>query len=187
MRKGMFGVLAMAALLAGCGEKKQVDMKNASAGEVAGKVGEVGLHFQPGAWETTVKMTDFSSPGISPEMAAAMKQVMARQEAEQGHMVRTCLTPEKAAKPDSTFFGKGDRNCTYKSFMMGDGKIAGTMTCGDAKQAVSTITMNGTYTADSYTMDMGITGGMQGQTVSMRMTASSHRVGDCKPGDKTAA
>ena len=186
MRKAMIGALATAALLAGCGEKKQVDVKNASAGEVAGKVGEAGLHFQPGAWETTVKMTDFSSPAMSPEMAAAMKQAMARREAEAAHVVRTCLSPEKAAKPDSTFFGKGDQNCTYKSFTMGDGKIAGTMTCADKEKTVSTMTMNGTYSADSYTMDMAVTGGAPDRAVSMHMVASSHRVGDCKPEDKTS-
>eukprot|EP01037_Dinobryon_pediforme_P005663 gene5663-5725_t len=184
MRTTTIGLLAGMTLLAGCGDNKQVDVKNATASEVAGKVGAAGLHFLPGAWETTVNMTDLSVAGMAPEMAAAMKQAMSHDQAGKPRVTRTCLTPEKAAKPDSTFFGKGDGHCTYKSFTMGDGKISGTMTCDDPRQAASTMTMNGTYTSDSYTMDMVMAGGQQGQAMSMHIAVTSHRVGDCKPDDK---
>ncbi|WP_353229708.1 DUF3617 domain-containing protein [Novosphingobium sp.] len=177
-------LLAVPALLAGCGEKKAVEVKNASASEVASKVTDAGIHFQPGAWETTAKMADVSIEGLSPEMAAAMKSAMAQNAAGPAHVTRTCLTPEKAEKPDSTFFGKGDSHCTYKDFTMGGGKIAGTMACKD-EGGDRTMTMNGSYTPDSYTMDMTMAGDHGGKAMTMHLVATSHRVGDCRPDDRT--
>lgn len=176
-------LLAGVALLGGCGQQKTVDVKNASPGEVAAKVDAAGVHFTPGAWETTVAIKDFSVEGMPPEMAAAMKQAMAKGGAVGSQKHRSCLTPEKAAKPDSNFFGKNSKNCQYKNFSMGGGKIAGVMTCS-GKDGSETVTMDGTYAADSYTMDMSMAGDEHGKTMTTHLVATAHHVGDCRPDDR---
>ena len=116
-------------------------------------------------------------------MAAAMKQAMAQRGASDANKTRTCLTPEKAAKPDSGFFGKHSNNCLYKNFSMGGGKIDGTMTC-TGHGGSQTMTMDGTYTADSYTMDMKMAGNQDGKAMTSHMVAVAHHVGDCGPLDR---
>ena len=63
MKHGL--VLAAPALLL-CGCDKGVDMKNASASEVADTVKEAtadGQFVSPGRWESTMTMIDMSMPG----------------------------------------------------------------------------------------------------------------------------
>lgn len=174
-------ILASVALLGGCDQHKAVDVKNAAPGDVAAKVADAGMQFTPGAWETTVSIKDFSVDGMPPEMAAAMKQAMAQRGGE-ASKTRTCLTPEKAAKPDSGFFGKHNKDCVYKDFSMGGGKIAGTMTCSEHGGS-QTVTMDGTYTPDSYSMDMKMAGNQDGKTMTTHIVAVAHHVGDCGPQD----
>lgn len=184
MNKGLQAAVFLAGvtLLGGCDQHKTVDVKDAKPSEVAAKVADVGMHFVPGAWETTVSFKDFSVEGMPPEMAAAMKQAMA-QRGGNANKTRTCLTPEKAAKPDSGFFGKHNNDCVYKDFSMGGGKIAGTMTCSEHGGS-QTVTMDGTYTPDSYTMDMKMAGNQDGKTMTTHIVAVAHHVGDCSPEDR---
>ena len=173
--------LAGLAVLSGCDRHKTVDVKNAAPADVASKAADAGMHFVPGSWETTVSIKDFSVEGMPPEMAAAMKQAMAQRGSE-ASKTRTCLTPEKAAKPDSGFFGKHNKECVYKDFSMGSGKIAGTLTCSEHGGS-QTMTMDGTYTPDSYTMDMKMTGNQDGKAMTTHIVAVAHHVGDCGPQD----
>lgn len=182
VRMGAAMVLAALAL-AGCGEKKTVEAKNASAGEVAAQVAASDFHLQPGEWETTAKMSDISVEGMPPAMAEAMKSQAARGGMGQPHVSRSCLTKAEADKPRGSFFGKPDAQCTYKDFTMSGGKITGTMTC-KGKDGDETVAMNGTYQADSYDMDLAIVGHGGGHTVNVHMATSSRRVGDCPPDGK---
>lgn len=176
------GCMALAALvLAGCGEKKAVEVKNASPGDVAAQVANADIHLTPGAWETEIRTADFQIEGMPPEAAARMKQAMAQSKAA-ASTVRTCVTPEKAAHPDRDFF-KGNKDCKYKDFSLGGGKLTGTMECKGERGSATTMTVNGTYTADSYSMDMAMKGNDDGRAISMHLVATSHHVGDCKPGD----
>lgn len=176
------GVLLATVALAGCGEKKDVDVKNASPGDVAAKVAGSDMHFTPGEWETQIKTADFEVEGMPPEVAAQMKQAMAQ--GKDAQIVRTCLTPEKAANPGKDFFASRDKDCQFKDFTMGDGKINGTLQCQGGASRGSSMTMSGTYNPDSYTMDINSTGMQGDKKMKVHIVATSHHVGDCKPGDE---
>lgn len=175
------GIVLATLVLAGCGEKKTVEVKNASPGDVAAQVANADIHLIPGAWETEIRTADFQIEGMPPEAAARMKQAMAQSKGA-ASTVRTCVTPEKAAHPDRDFF-KGNKDCKYKDFTLGGGKLSGTMECNGERGSATTMTVNGTYTPDSYAMDMTMKGNDDGRAISMHMVATSHHVGDCKPGD----
>ncbi|EGD57516.1 hypothetical protein Y88_3826 [Novosphingobium nitrogenifigens DSM 19370] len=181
-------LVAGVVVLGACGQRKTVEAQNATVGEVGAKVAQAGIQFHPGAWETTIRTMDVSVEGMPPEMADAMKQAMTARATGEANKTRNCLTPEKAAKPDAEFFGKENKDCRYKDFSMGGGKIAANLVCS-GEHGHSTVTMNGVYTPDSYTMDinvgstMGPEDGMAGKAMKMHVVAESRHVGECKPDD----
>ena len=135
--------------------------------------------FTPGAWVTEVKTADLAIEGLNGALSAQLKT---GQGGFSMHTDRTCLTPDQAAHPERRFLAKGDDNCTYRQFSMTGGKLAGTMHCGD-RGDTSTMTMTGTYTADSYAMNLALDGHDDGARLNMHLSVSGHRVGACRPGD----
>lgn len=175
-------LLVVALLLPGCKKEPTVVAKDADAGEVAAKVAEAGVKFQPGAWTTQVKAIDIDMPGMPPEMVGKMKEALGRARAE-----RSCLTKEKAARPDGDFFGQADKTCRYKTFAMADGKIDGVLNCGRGG-ATQTITLKGTYDAQHFAMDMDMTGsGPGGKPMRMHVATQSTHAGECTPQEKAQA
>jgi hypothetical protein len=170
--------LAMVAL-GGCHRHAVVDAKQASAGTVAAQIADSGVHFTAGAWETQVQAADLAIEGMNGAISA---QIKGGQDGVRMHSDRTCLTPEQASHPERQFLTKGNDNCTYKQFTMGDGKLSGTMQCGD-RGDTTTMVMTGTYTADSYAMKLALNGHDDGSKLNMHLSISAHRVGDCRPGD----
>jgi hypothetical protein len=113
---------------------------------------------------------------MPPEMASRMKTLMAeRQEKSNSH----CITPDQVKKPKEDFFGGQDKSCHYAQFTMGGGKIDLQMVC-NREGMTQTMTMKGTYTPTTYSMDMSSegTGGEQGN-MSMKMHVDSQRIGEC--------
>lgn len=180
--RGLAVLCAGVAMLGACGQEKTVEASNAKPSEVAARMADADVKITPGAWETTIRTAEFSVEGMPPEMANMMKANMAT---AANRTSRSCLTPEQAAKPDGEFFGQGDKDCKYKDFSMGGGKISGTLVC-TAEEGTNTTTLNGTYTSDSYSMDLSMKGNMGGKAMTMHMIANSHRVGDCTAQDKKA-
>ena len=165
--------------LAGC-KKSSVEADHASMQQVASAVGASDNAFHPGRWESTMKMEKMDIPGMPPEARAMMAKspAMAR-------IVTTCLTPEMAAKPDGKFFNQANADCVYDHFSMSGGKMEATMSC-NGRTGKLTMTMNGTFTPDQY--EVHTTSQQQmpgGQPMSVAMTVTSHRVGDCT-GQETA-
>jgi hypothetical protein len=172
--------------LAACNREPEVRAKNASVEEVVNKVaaaGGVDSFVRPGKWSSTVTIDELSAPGMPPQAAAQMKQMMAR-----AHNVESCLTPEEAKKPDPNFFSGKDSGCRYDNFTMAGGKIDMTMRCsgGHAKGASSTMHMSGTYAPDEYHMAMeNLTEtGTKVGAMTMKMRIDAKRVGEC---DRKAA
>lgn len=166
--------LSTALALAGCGSGKTVTASNESVSDVAKKVSDAGLKFNPGRWESTMKFVKLDMEGMPPEAKEMMSKVMGKD-----RTFASCLTKEEAEKPDSKFFGQADERCKYDSFSMGGGKIDAKMTC-KAEQGMQTMTMNGTYTPDTYQMAMAMNGqGPMGKAMSMQMELSAKRTGEC--------
>jgi hypothetical protein len=166
--------------LAACSKGPTVSATNASGEEVAAKVKASGMDapfVSPGHWQTTMTIRDMSIPGMSPQMAQQMKAHMG-----QGKTFESCLTPEQAKKPKEDFFAKGNGDCRYDRFSMGDGKIDAVMQCkGEGGQR--TMTMNGTYSPEAYHMAVASTGsGAAGNpmaNMSMKMEMDAKRMGEC--------
>lgn len=166
--------LSTALALAGCGSGKTVTATNESVSDVAKKVSDAGLHFNPGRWESTMKFVKLEMEGMPPEAKDMMGKMLGK-----GRTFASCLTKEEAEKPDAKFFGQADERCKYDSFSMGSGKIDAKMTC-KAEQGPQTMTMVGNYTADTYQMTMAINGmGPQGKAMSMQMELSAKHNGEC--------
>ncbi len=166
--------LTTALALAGCGSGKTVTATNESVSGVAEKVADAGLKFNPGRWESTMKFVKMDMEGMPPEAKDMMSKVLGKDKT-----FASCLTKEEAEKPDSKFFGQADERCKYDSFSMGSGKIDAKMTC-KAEQGTQTMTMNGSYTPETYDMTMTVNGaGPMGKAMSMEMQLSAKRAGEC--------
>jgi hypothetical protein len=174
-------LLVSCVALAACNREPQVQAKNASVEEVAKKVADAGgadSFVRAGKWSSTVTLDEMSAPGMPPQAAAQMKQVFART-----HSVESCLTPERAKKPDPDFFSGKDNGCRYDNFTMAGGKIDMTMRCTGrhAAGAGTTMHMTGTYAPDEYHMAMEnrTDTGTKAGTMVMKMHVDAKRLGEC--------
>lgn len=123
-------------------------------------------------------------PGMAPEMAARMKEEMAKTES---HKFLSCLTEEEAKKPAADFFSGGGEDCRYDHFTMANGVLDATMTCKrDGAENVSTI--KGSFTGDSFDLAMTSKSTGTGQPMSkytMAMKMNAHRTGACRGDEKS--
>ena len=172
-------VIACALPLAACNSEPEISAENASAEDVAKQVRDAGgtaSFVNPGKWQSTVTIEEMTMPGMPPEVAAQMKSVQGRAQTHE-----TCLSAEDAKRPKEDFFNAG-KNCRYDRFEMGNGKIDAVMKCSDGG-ATQTMTMNGTYSGDTYAMRMSMqsgagTGGAE-QGMGMKMRVEAKRTGQC--------
>jgi hypothetical protein len=176
MRQPILPLIAVAAVLAlgACGGGKTVTATNASVSDVAKQVAGAGLKFNPGRWESTMKFVKLDMEGMPPEARAMMAKAMGKD-----RVFASCLTKEEAEKPEAKFFGQADEHCKYDSFSMGGGKIDAKMSC-KSPQGAQAMTMTGTYTPETYAMQMSINGkGEEGKAMSMTMALSAKHNGEC--------
>ena len=176
MRQPILPLIALSAALAlaGCGSGKTVTATNESVSDVAKKVADSGMKFNPGRWESTMKFVKLDLEGMPPEAQAMMSKVMGKD-----RTFASCLSKEEAEKPEAKFFGQADERCKYDTFAMGGGKIDAKMTC-KSEAGVQAISMAGNYTADAYDMTMSIKGkGPNGKGMSMEMGLNAKHSGEC--------
>ena len=171
-------VLAALALAA-CGDKPAEDAPKTL--EQVAKEAEQMVKPQPGQYESSMKMIDLSIPGLPADQAAQMKQMMG----SAGSQVNSfCLTEEEANMGFEEMIRKSqDGECSFDRFDATAGTIDAKMTCTPKEGGGSaTITMKGTMTATSSTMDMEMdqtNPEMPGGKMQMKMQVSSKRVGEC--------
>ena len=174
-------LFACIAALAACNKGPDINVKNASVGEVAEKVqaatGSEAM-VDPGKWRTKVTMIDMELPGMPPQMVSQMKQTMAKM---QDNTYEVCLTEKDVKKPKEDFFAGRNRNCRYDHFTMSGGKIDAALTCPGREGETMNMAITGSYARDSYeaTMAMDVTGGPQGKGMKLRSHSESHRIGQC--------
>jgi hypothetical protein len=184
MRQPIVSAIVFAAMLvsAGCSEQKSVDVKNESVAGVAAKVTDAGLRFVPGRWESQMKFGKLEMPDMPPEMAAMMEKSMA-----ETRKFASCLTKEDVEKPGGKFFGQANDTCKYDSFTMGGGRIDAKMSC-KSPDGPQEMTMNGTYTPETYAMTMAIKGNHGGgKAMNMTMSMTAKRAGACTGKEDTGA
>lgn len=178
-------VLVPVALLAACKQQPSVELKNASAAQVAEKIKAAGgqIKMEPGLYKTTMKIESMDIPGLKdPRALEAIKQAQTRVNAMSRE---NCLTPEQAAKPDARLFtAQSAPGCTFGHFSMQGGKVSYDMTCKPPQgQGSMTATADGTMNSTGFDMAVdtrmnnpGIPGGVM--TTKARVT--SQRTGACK-------
>jgi hypothetical protein len=167
--------------LAACNKGPDVNLKNASAGEVAQKVREAGVEgsfVEPGKWQTKVSVLDVEIPGMPAQIAQQMKQSMAK---VQGSSFESCLTEADVKRPKEDFFAGENNDCRYDHFTMSGGKIDAALRCDAKASGTMTMAINGTYSRNAYeaTMAMDVSGGPGGKGMKMKSHSESHRVGAC--------
>ena len=176
-----FVLIACTAALAACNKGPDIDVKNASVGEVAEKARAAAADsrlVEPGRWETKVTLLEADMPDLPPQYAARIKETMAK---VQGRTVATCITAAdlKKAKPD--FLAAHTKNCRFDHYTMGSGKIDAQMTCTAPQGGSMSVATIGTYSPDAYeaTSVMTMSGGPTGARTTKSHT-ESHRIGECK-------
>ncbi|HEV2746874.1 MAG TPA: DUF3617 domain-containing protein [Allosphingosinicella sp.] len=168
-------LMAAAALLAlaACNRPPKIDEGEMTADEVAAELSD--MKIKPGQWEATNEIISASAPGLPPD---TLKQMVG-----QKSVVKNCITPEQAAKPNANFLAaQQNSNCTYQDWSMEGGRMTGTMTCsgGDMPGTV-VMTMDGKYGEEAYDLAMnmessGLPGGM---TMTVQARTVGKRVGEC--------
>lgn len=179
-------ILSGAALLAlsACGKSDdKAASGNQSAQEVASELKKVSL--EPGEWETTQEIVDVSMEGAPKDMPSGMIDAMKGQK----NVVKTCITPEQAEKPDADFLtAQKDNKCTYSGFEMSGGTVKGSITCPAEGGGTMNASIEGIYTANSYATNMEMVaaglGGMPGaapggMSMHMKMKVTGKRIGEC--------
>ncbi len=178
-RSALFAAAAGALTLAGCGSSDTIEAENESAESVAEKVAKSDIKPKPGKWESTMTIKKVEIPGLPPEMQEMMKAQLGKAETD-----ISCLTQEEIDANDGEMFKPGEQSgCTYNTFKMGGGEIAADMTCAEGGMEQN-MKMSGSYGEEAYAMDIEAEGTVQGQAMSMAMSISSKRLGDCDGSEK---
>ena len=176
-------VMALTLLsLGACGNEPEVSLKNATPEQVAAEVQKSGVaaetRFEPGQWRVDTQVQDVVAEGLPPQVAAQMKTQMGALSSD-----TQCLTPEQAAQPGSEMFAgkKAGGSCKYDSFDMAGGKLKATMICPDASGAKMSMTMDGSYSKTSYTVDaaMRMESPTPGQNMTVKIRSTGTRTGEC--------
>ena len=151
--RAMLIAAAFALPLAACSKEPSVSATNATPAEVAEQVAAAGgadaVTVQPGRWEGTVTIRELEFPGMPAEAKTQMMRQMGG-----AKTFANCVTEEDVKQQKAFFTGEGnDRSCKYDRFNLSGGKIDAAMSCTPATGKMS-MTMAGTYSADSYHIDM---------------------------------
>lgn len=134
---------------------------------------------EPGQYRTTIKVTDFSIPGMPAERAAQMKGMFG----DTGKTIEYCLTKadaDKGFEEVNRRAAQGD--CTYDRFSASGGKIDARMTCKTAQGMTMAYEMQGTFSSTASQMSMKSDTsmpGMPGKGMHMEAEVTNQRIGDC--------
>jgi hypothetical protein len=166
--------------LAACGSEKSADtpLSMEDVKQEAAKVHGP----KPGQYRSSVKVLEFDIPGLPPQAADQMKQMMSGQKS-QAH--EYCLTEADTKGGYEEMVKKGQQgNCTFDRFDATASTIDAAMTCKLEQGMVSNVTMKGTTRDDGMAMDMDMVqndANIPGGKMRMKLQMTSQRIGDCPP------
>ena len=186
MRSALLITVALLSLSA-CNSSPDVSATNATPAEVQAKVDAAaakggGVMVNPGRWEGVVSVNELDIPSMPPEAKEQMKAQMGGKQT-----FVSCVTEEDVKQQKAFFTGNpADKSCKYDHFSMSGGKVSGVLKCDRAGQGRMTMTMNGDYSPDSYSMAMDSKAEGDGPMgkMTMKMTVDAKRVGACRGDEK---
>ena len=131
------------------GEKNAAQKANASE-DGAAKAASATMPIKPGLWETKITFKSIEAKGLPAAARSQMLKAMGS-----GVTVKSCLTKEQASNPGAEFFGsaKGS-NCSVRSREVSGNAVSILMTCKPDGKTVIESKMTGTFSENSYTMDV---------------------------------
>jgi len=162
-------------LLAACGSPDKAGNGAAAAGaSESASAGGGTIALTPGEWESTVEVTQLNIIS-GPRLPGGMTQPL-----PPTTTIRSCLTPEQAARPNANFLtGSGESGgCNYENLSMAGGRIQGIVTCAGEGMTIRT-TVTGRFTADSYETESQSRMTSEALTMETSGRARSRRIGDC--------
>ncbi len=171
--------LLTAIALAGCSKEpdspKTADQVKAEARQL--------VKPQPGQYRSTVKITNFSIPGMPAAQAERMKGMFSAS----GKSTEFCLSPADADKGFEEFSKRmAQGKCSFDQFNATSGTLDAKMTCQTGKGMTGTYQMHGTFSATGSQMAMkvnqstaGQIAGMPGAGMVMEAEVINQRIGDC--------
>ena len=106
---------------------------------------------------------------MTPQMQEQIKRASAMSKE-----IFTCLTPEQVNRPNAGFFGAQQSGCTYQHFTMAGGNLDAEMTCNRNGMQMH-MTMQGTYSPDSYNVHVTNQGDMGGRQMSTTMAMDDNK------------
>lgn len=178
MRK--FLILGVAALaISACSNKgadADGDGKITDAEAKAEMSADGAMVTKPGLWEIKMALSKVEGEKVPAPVLAQM-----RAQAAKDITVKSCMTKEQVDKPGVDFFGgTAEANCAMESLNRSGNKLIGVMKCKPAANVVLTSKMDGTFAAESYTMNVEQSTEMPSVGI-VKMTGKidAKRVGDC--------
>ena len=132
----------------------------------------------PGEWETSSSIRMQAMPNLPPQVAEMMRQRMGKP-----IVIRSCITPEEAARGPET--RSPDSKCSLDKLSYEGGRMSSEMQCNHDGQ-ITRMKMSGSYTPTSYVMDGQITGsGGKSGPMAMTMHVTGRRISPtCSAGAK---
>ena len=188
MRNLMLIPLAAGLLLVGCGGETAADRASAERGDAASTTDKGALaremadapRLQPGQYGISMEMARFDVPGMPPEQAAMMQQMMASVSAQQQ---THCVTREESEQSLQDMYRRlGEGNCTMQNFDVSGSRMTGQMTCSGGDNRSSRISITGEMgtTSSDTRMVMALTDPSLPQgNAEMEMRVRMTRTGDC--------
>ena len=180
--------LAAAMMLGACGGDASADKGEAGAGSSDSVTarGELARdmanapRLQPGQYSVAMEMVRFDVPGMPPEQAQMMRQMMAGVSAQTQSQCITQADSERSLEDMYKRLGEG--NCTMDDFDIAGNRMIGAMTCSGGAGRSSTIRINGEMgtTASDTTLVMALTDPQlpQGRG-EVEMRVRMNRTGEC--------
>lgn len=177
MRINLVLPLAGALLLAGCGSSDS----GPKTPEQAAKEAAANLEKpEPGKYRSTVKVLEFDIPGLPPQQADQMKEMMSGQKSQSHEF---CLTKEDVDKGYEEMMKKSSEgNCTFDRFHAGSNTLDAQMTCDMGEGMKAVMMMNGTTSSTGSKIVMDIDHAspqIPGGKMHTKMEVTNERIGDC--------
>lgn len=176
-------------LLISCGALALASCGSEPAGppsvEQVTKAAESLVKPTPGLYRSTANVTEFEVPGLPPEQAKQMKDMIGSSASQSSE---SCLTKEQADegfKSMAKQLGEGTQGvkCEFAKFDADGSKLDADLTCSGPGGVAVNMEMDGDIqpTTSTITMKMSQKSAqIPGGEVRMAMEVKSERIGDCK-------
>ena len=180
MPRTTVGVATLALVLAACssGTKQPEAASTGGNANAAAAVAAAEVKLQPGEYESTTKVLEFSVAGMPQNEAAIMEKAMSGAAAAP---VRYCLTAAEAAEgPKEMVSHMSESGCNMVSFNSVSNGVSGSMQCSFPGGTSANTSFSGTYASDGSNMTMTSDVAMAGgRKIHRKVQVDSHRVGEC--------